>query len=581
MKARRGVPTEASPAPGIPLEAVPAESGSTVAEPVPTDDVASADRSPRQRRGGSTLSAVLGASLLLAAVGAVLLSAAFDRPARVGAVGHDAPVNGGASIASDISAHNSPTLVRDPVRPSNLVVSTRIDTPFYSCSLHVSSDDGATWRQTAIPAPKREEAKCWAPDVAFSADGTLYLIFVTLKGSGNRPHAVWLSTSKDDGRTLSAPRKVLGPLAFQVRVAADPVKPGRLYLTWLEAEGGDLANLKFTNTGNPIEAARSDNGGASWTQPVRVSSPARQRVVTPSPVVGPKGELYVLYVDLGQDTLDYEGEHNGQGGPPYPGPYSLVLARSRDGGATWDESPVDDRLVPISRFVVFFPPSPSVAVDRAGRIYAAFHDSRFGDADAMLWTLEPGAARWQGPMRVNDTKLHDGTSQYLPKLAVAPDGRLDVLYYDRRSDPANIMTRVSLQSSFDHGQSFTHAVTLSSRSFDSRIGFGAKEGLPDLGSRLGLISENRFALGAWTDTRAGTAATQKQDIADAAVAVRAPSGLSEAARYGLRYGGIALGLAGLSLLGLWAAALRPNPGARARGASRRTRRLGHARDQDR
>ncbi|MDQ6746458.1 MAG: glycoside hydrolase [Actinomycetota bacterium] len=503
------------------------------------------------------LSAALGASLLLVAVGAMVLSAAFGRPGRVSVVGHDAPVNAGASVASDISAHNSPTLVQDPVRPGNLVVSSRIDTPFFSCSLHVSSDGGASWSQTPIPAPTGAEAKCWAPDVAFSADGTLYLIFVTLNGSGNRPHAVWLSTSKDDGRTLSAPREVLGPLAFQVRLAADPVKPGRLFLTWLQAQSSDIANLKFTSTGIPIQAARSDDGGASWSPPVRVSSPARQRVVTPSPVVGPKGELYVLYVDLGQDTLDYEGEHNGQGGPPYPGPYSLVLARSRDGGATWDESLVDDRLVPISRFIVYFPPFPSVAVDRTGRIYAAFHDSRFGDPDVMLWTLRHGAVRWQGPMRVNDTRLHDGTSQYLPKLGVAPDGRLDVLYYDRRTDPANITTRVSLQSSFDQGHSFTHAVALSSRSFDSRIGFGAREGLPDLGSRLGLISEDRFALGAWTDTRAGTPATQKQDIAAAAVAVTAPTRLSDPARYGLRIGALLLGLAGLALLGLWATARRP------------------------
>ena len=60
-----------------------------------------------------------------------------------------------------------------------------------------------------------------------------------------------------------------------------------------------------------------------------------------------------------------------------------------------------------------------------------------------------------GPTRVNDTKRRDGTAQYLPKLAVAPDGRLDVLYYDRRADPENLRNQVSLQSSFDHGESFT------------------------------------------------------------------------------------------------------------------------------
>jgi hypothetical protein len=492
-------------------------------------------------------------SLVLAALGAVLLAGAFDRTPRITLVGHDAPVNEGATDPADISAHNSPTIVRDPVRPANLVVSSRIDTPFFSCSLNISHDGGATWSQTPIPAPKGEQAKCYAPDVAYSADGTLYLVFVTLKGNGNTPDAVWISTSNDDGRHLSTPGKVLGPRAFQVRLAADPAKPGRLYLTWLQAVGNDLGELKFTNTGNPIESARSDNYGATWTNPVQVSNPARQRVIAPTPVVASNGTVYVAYLDIGQDKLDYEGEDNGHGGPPYPGPYTLIVARSRDHGSTWAESVVDARLVPISRFVVFLPSFPSIATDPAGWVYVAYHDARYSPSDVDLWSLKPGASTWQGPVRVNDTKLHDGTSQYLPQLAVAADGRLDVLYYDRRHDPANVMNEVSLQSSFDHGRTFTRAVQLSSRSFSSKIGYFAREGLPDLGSRLGLISGNRFALGVWTDTRAGTPATQKQDIAEAAVAVRNPRSLAGAAKDALRYGGVALGLVGLALLGFVAA----------------------------
>ncbi|MDQ6607838.1 MAG: hypothetical protein M3Z06_14990, partial [Actinomycetota bacterium] len=349
----------------------------------------------------------------------------------------------------------------------------------------------------------------------------------------------------------------LGAHAFQVRMAADPVRPGRLYVTWLQAVGNDLGVLKFTNTGNPIEAARSDDYGATWSTPMRVSSPARQRVIAPMPVVAANGALYVVYLDIGQDTLDYEGEHNGRGGPPYAGAYTLVVARSLDHGSTWGESTLDDRLIPITRFLVFLPPFPSIAVDRAGWVYVAFQDARYSPSDVDLWSLKPGASTWHGPVRVNDTQLHDGTSQYLPQLTVAPDGRLDVLYYDRRHDPANIMNAVALQSSFDHGRTFTHAIQLSSAPFSSLIGFGAREGLPDLGSRLGLISGNRWALGTWTDTRAGTPATQKQDIAEAAVAITKPARLSNPARYGLRYGGLTLGLTGLLLLGLLGARNRP------------------------
>ena len=110
-----------------------------------------------------------------------------------------------------------------------------------------------------IPAPPGEK-KCFAPDVAFGADGTLYVAFVTLEGTGNTPSAAWVSTLGDDGEKLSEPRKALGPLSFQVRLTADPNDPDRLYLTWLDVS--DVALYSIVNPGNPIRAARSDDGGA-------------------------------------------------------------------------------------------------------------------------------------------------------------------------------------------------------------------------------------------------------------------------------------------------------------------------------
>jgi hypothetical protein len=403
-----------------------------------------------------------------------------------------------------------------------------------------------------VPAPPGEEAKCYGSDVAFGADGTLYYSFVTLRGRGNVPSALWLSRSRDGGRTLSPPARVAGPLTFGVRLAPDPQRSGRVYLTWLQARG--VGRLQFTGPGNPVMAMRSDDGGRTWTAPVRASDPGHVRAVAPAPAVGRDGTLYVLYVDLGDDRLDYEGAHGGRGGPPHPGRFTLVLARSRDGGANWEQSVADADIRPIGRFVVFLAPAPTLAVDGEGRIYAAFHDARLGDPDVWLWTLAPGADGWSRPARVNDTRRRDGTAQYLPKLAVAPGGRLDVLYYDRRADRANLMNEVSLQSSFDGGETFTPSVRLSSRPFDSRIGFGAKEGLPDLGSRLGLVSDERAALAVWTDTRAGTPATQKQDLASAAVAVRVTAPLSDAAELALRIAGglavaLGLGLAATALLG--------------------------------
>lgn len=487
------------------------------------------------------------AVLALIGAGALAASMMFHGSPTLAPAGTAEPVNAGARNPGDISANNSPTLAQNPTRPENLAVVNRVDTPRYTCGLRVSQDRGARWSRVAVPIPRGEEPKCFAPDLAFATDGTLYLSYVTLRGTSNEPHAVWMSTSTDGGRTLAAPRKVAGPLAFQVRVATDPQRPERVYVTWLQP---DMVGLYlFSGSDNRIVVARSDDAGRSFGKPVRASARSRQRVLAPSAVVGPDGALYVLYLDVRGDRLDYEGGHGSAGGAPYPGHFALVLGRSTDAGATWQESLVDDRVVPTRRFISFLPPSPSLAIDRSsGRVYVAFEDGRHAPSDVYVWSLAKGAGTWTGPTRVNDTPSGDKGWQYLPKIAVAPDGRLDVAYYDRREDPSNVRNHVSLQSSSDEGATFTSHTRLTDRSFDSRIGAGSELDLPDLGSRLGLVSESSAALAAWTDTRAGTVSSNKQDIAFAEATVARSGGLSQSARSGLRYGAIALLVAAIALL---------------------------------
>jgi len=498
----------------------------------------------RGRRVAPRLPAAVVAFL---GAGAVALSFGLQGTQTMQRTGNVVPVNRGARDPGNIQVNNSPTLVRNPVHADELAVVHRVDGPRYTCGMNVTRDGGASWSPVALAIPRGEEPKCFAPDAAYGADGTLYVAYVTLRGRGNVPHAVWLVRSTDGGRTLSPPRRVAGPRAFQVRVATDPRRPERLYLTWVQPAA--VGFYRFAGADNPILAMRSDDGGVSWGPHARVSAPRRVRVIAPAPAVAPDGTVYVLYLDLGDDRLDYEGGHDAFGGPPYAGRFSLVMGRSRDAGARWEESVVDRAVVPTRRFVVFLPPAPSIAVDaRSGRIYAAFEDARLGAPDVYVWALGAGSGRWSRPVRVNDTVRRDRTAQYLPKVSVAPTGRLDVLYYDRRADPRNVRTEVSLQSSFDEGRTFSRRLGLGGRPFDSRIGAGAERGLPDLGSRLGLVSADREALAVWTDTRAGTEASSKQDIAFARARFSAPPQLGKSGRNALRYGGFGLLAISLTML---------------------------------
>ena len=497
---------------------------------------------------GRVLLLALGVVLVVIGIGALVLSSGYDEPQEVRRIGPIVPVNEGAEDAADIAANNSPTVVRSPVDANKLAVTNRIDSPRYSCALHVSSNAGATWSQVPVPAPKGERI-CYAPDAAFGADGKLYMTFVTLRGLGNVPNAAWLVSSDDGGKTLSKPRKIIGRLPFQVRIVADPERRGSIYVTWLHAE--DVGLYSLASPGNPIRAMRSDDGGETWEPPSRVSGESHGRAVGGTPATAPGGKLYVLYLDLQEDKLDYEGGHQGKGGPPYDGNWQLVLARSDDRGRSWSESTVERELVPTERFIAFIPPFPSLAVDDdSGRVYASFEDARLGDADVWVWSLPEGGRSWEGPVRVNDNPRRDRTSQYRPELAVAPNGRLDVVYYDRRADRRNVMNGVSLQSSTDGGETFSQRLQLSDKSFSSRVGFGIDRNLPDIGSRLGLLSTDERALAVWTDTRAGTRDSKKQDLAQAITAFSDPPRLSDTAEKLLRYGGILVALAGLAIAAL-------------------------------
>lgn len=486
--------------------------------------------------------------MVLVGTGAIVLAQAADTDPQAALVGTNAPINDGAGDALDLSGHNSPVIARDPTDSANVVVANREDNPDFGCALHVSSDGAASFSEVPLPVPEPDESKCFAPDVGFGPNGRLYALFVTLRGQGNRPHGVWLATSDDGGQTLSEPSQVLGELSFQVGLTVDPERPGRLYVTWLDAE--DTATLAFPETGYPIRFMTSGDGGDTWSNPVRVNDEARERLVAPRLEVGPGGDLHLVYLDLGDDRLDWAGGHEGYGGPPYPGEWELVAARSSDGGATWREASVG-ALHPPKRILVFLPEFPSLAVDRdSGRVYVAYHARVEGDANVWLWRSDDGIA-WDGPVQVDEVPAGDGTDQYLPQVDVAPTGRVDVVYYDRQADDANVMNEVSLASSHDDGAAFTSHVTVSDRAFDSRIGFGGHRDMADLGSRLGLLSTGDRALAVWADTRAGTEATEKQDLVRQSVGFSRAAPMPAPVGAALRYGGAGLALAGAGLVVAW------------------------------
>lgn len=475
-------------------------------------------------------------SSLLVPLVAGLLAAAAVGVVAVGVVTGDGAAVSEPVVLGDaqiVTVNNSPAAASNPQDPDNVVVVNRQDRPGFSAAINTSTDGGAEFTTATPPLPDGLD-RPYAPSVAFAADGTASVLYVNLTGPGNQPDNLWLAGSADGGRSFAEPVRVAGELTFQARLAVDP-DAGALYATWLQAT--EVGLLSFPGAPPRIVAARSTDGGRTWSDPVPVSDPGRQRVGAAVPAVLPDGTLVVVYKDFKGDVRDWQNLE----GPVWPDPFALVATRSTDRAASFEPgTEFDSELVPTERFVPFLPTFPSVSPGPDGELYAAWADGRNGDADVFLRTSPDGGRQWSEPVRVNQNPSGDGTDQKLPAVGVAPDGRVDVLYLDGRADPGGVMLEASLSSSQDAGRTFDRTV-VSPQPFSSEIGVRAGPDLPiDFGTRQAVLSLEDRTLSAWTDTSRGTTATARQDVV-AATLRRGGSGIATpAAASGLLLGSVAL-----------------------------------------
>jgi len=444
------------------------------------------------------------AAVLLAVRGFVGTDASLDANAH-GIINDDRP---------GINAHNSPSVAVDPARPEVMAVADRIDTPNISCSLALSENGGVNWRGVTIPLPTGSP-NCFWPSVAYAPNGDLILLYSVLDGRYNQPVSVWLQRFTGPV-PMGAPKQVAGANSFHARMAVDE---NRVVVTWVQAGPATAERpIGFAPEPNPLVIATSLDGGRNFTPAVAISEAGR-RVVEPSIVLGPDGLVVVTALDLADDTLDYNAEHEGQGGPPADGFWRVLSWTSQDNGTSF--TPVamvaPEVVIPQRIYVDLGAPRPGLARDpNLGRLYATWESGVGRARDAFLATSDDDGRTWSFPRPV---VARPGT-QTLPTVAVAADGRVDVAFYDRSGDRTDVNTQVALASSWDGGASFTTSI-ISQRRFDSRIGFGSFQGIPVLGTHLAVVAEEDRSVVFWSDTRRGTIDDSIQDLAVALVDVGA------------------------------------------------------------
>ncbi len=427
-----------------------------------------------------------------------------------------------------------PGLAVDPANPEHIV---EVDEDFIAgtCDYHVSFNGGATWAGGSIAAPAGfESPPCHQFDiggyahsdasVTFGSGGNVYTTFSSQPSPTATTQSVLVARSTDGGRSFQAATVALAAGAdgldtFQrPQLAVIPHQGGdRVYV---DAWAGIVAGKKFGSSSSSIPGcgqpcgfkivmATSDNGGQTWSAPEPVSAPTKPGKASPAaplgitreqsrPAVTANGAIYVAWRSLAVVK---------------PDPDELVVGRSTDGGATW--TPV---VVGGAGNAILGLRAPTVATGPGGIIYVAYQlQTSKGLPDIRVVHSSDGGATWSAPVGlVASANVGDAR---LPQVSAAPNGRVDVVWYDFRNSPGTSMSLmdVYIASSTDHASSFSADRRVTDRSINYNTGLYKRllekyfytPAILAIGANTDLV--------AWGDSRLGNVTNSNQDIFDAKV----------------------------------------------------------------
>ena len=483
----------------------------------------------------------LGRSALLSGL-FVLLVAAPVVPATARSEPRiSAPVRFTTGDTVPTRTYSSPALAVDP-EDDQTVVASYAEMRSAGCGMARSRDGGRTWARLKTPVSPPSHPFCFVPlganvyfsPVAFGRDHVLYVALAGWDVQDGRSSSVLLARSTDlgDSWTTTVVRDARGKPEAEAEVnrpvsslAVDPSGPSDVvYVAWSSA----LPNARPPRPTAALVATSTD-GGRSFSEPVNVvgrhfDDPAeRQAALVDRPTVLPPNAP----PPPPPESLSAErfGGGNtrvvlGGGGtvyvlwtPSVAGSFvswSIYVSRSTDHGRTFTTM---GRAVPPSRALG----SPVMVWGPEGgpegtlHLVAEMKDPPVqGDRDILYRRSVDGGRTWSAPQTINDDDPGLLTLQFMPNVTVAPNGRVDIAWWDFRHDTGAFQNDVYLSSSFDDGATWSPNRRVTDRSINRRIGPWSNG--YDVRQPPGLVSTARYTIVGWDDTRNGDPDTQAQDI---------------------------------------------------------------------
>jgi hypothetical protein len=414
--------------------------------------------------------------------------------------------------SGDVLSQNETPVAINPANPRNIITGANDWNVNDGCAVNTSFDGGATWtptlpdgfipgmtRFTNDPAVAGTGAYDAAgdPTVAFSPDGSVaYFLCQSFDFTPPFSIALLLNRSYDGGRTWQqtgltqvstfsgkgVTKGSNGQFPDHDNMHVDPTN-GWIYVTWAQFNG--------RSTHSPVYVAISRDGGDTFTVTKVTTGTVRnnqdQRVVTDE-----HGNAYL--------TFD-NGIQGGKG-------TALYVSRLARGSSTWS---TPYRFATLADPVCIFPPNcfnlsggqfraggtyPAPAYDPANhRLYVAYADIKSTYAQIYLQSAPVDhLTQWTTPVAVSP----GAGDQFESELGIAPDGRLDLAFYDRQYS-GNQLVDVTYATSADAGATWT-ADRVTPSGFDPAA-WGVPSGSsfrPFIGDYNGIASTDTHAVLTWT-----------------------------------------------------------------------------------
>jgi putative cell wall-binding protein len=478
-----------------------------------------------------TLAALLPTAAPTAAGATALPAAGAAGPSAAAAAAAPGRVSPNTRVGADeknpFRELDIPDIAVDPNNARHLVL---LDENFVTgqCEVRDSLDGGSTWDSTNLRPPAGFVSP---PCVEFDSSGYPHVNAGIAFGSNNQVYAVFTSTtgprevftaptknkgqadstliakSSDGGKTFGVATIAVpapaGPQPYYVRptigVEARPAGDRVVVVAWgvLVTKGGPADGMGQRNMVTTV----SNDGGATWSAPVAVSPPGELTREPSPPVFGADGTIYLAFRNRDHD----------------PGPDPEIVAKSTDGGATWVQNQAgivsgDGQGDGGGLQELAIDPS-------SGALYLVYQALEpYGDLDIYFQKSTDGAATWSTPLRVNDDPTGNGANQNLPHIAVAPNGRIDVVWMDNRNGyvaPATLSPGGELDvyyaSSTNGGASFSANRRINDRIINTDMGISSEDGSYAWFGPV-VASTNNEAYFAWSDPREGSVNTGTNDI---------------------------------------------------------------------